>query len=401
MSGWTVTRLTSGTEEGRFHSHSYYDIPVIEPVPDAAGADGARVLAYETRFAERQPGPDDAVTVGFARLGRPDGFEPVARARAWSWQQGPMAQWAGADRFLYNDREGDRFVARLHEGEAVRTLPRAAYALSPDRTYALSLDFARLEALRPGYGYAGGRGGAADRRPGDEGVWRMPLDGAAPTLILSLDDAVRFLLGALPLHERLRHAGRRYAYWFNHAKFAPGGARFTVKLRWRRPGGPWNERMGVSLTCGTDGQALRLLTDATSHVMWLDDARLYAWRAGELSVWRDAGPEAGIEAGRGVRLGTLGGGLIDANVHLRHLPEGAVETPDALVYDTPYREDVTLYRQEGTGGARAAMATFTGHRPARGPFRCDLHPVPLPDGHGVLVTSLRDGGRQLYAVTRG
>ena len=386
---WTTTQLTFGTKEGRFHSHSYYDVPVVEP-------GGARVLAYETRFAERQPSPDDEVTVGLASLDEPGRWQPVGATRAWSWQQGPMAQWIGQGRFAFNDR-GDRadraFIARLFgPGGEEGVLDRPLYAVAPKNGFGLSLNMARLEALRPGYGYAGGTpDAAADRQPREDGVWRVPLDGGAPELILSLSRAVAALRERQSLKDRLRHKAARYAYWFNHAKLSPSERRFTVKLRWRRPGGPWNGRMGVSLTCNADGTDLRVLTDETSHVMWLGEDSLYAWRRGELAVFAD-------EPGGGRRTGILGGGAIDANVHLRHLPPGGAEA-QTLIYDTPYREEIDLYWQDAAQD-RQLMARFTGHLPPRGPFRCDLHPVPLPGGEGALVTSLQDGGRQLYAVRR-
>ena len=46
------------------------------------------------------------------------------------------------------------------------------------------------------------------------------------------------------------------------------------------------------------------------------------------------------------------------------------------------------------------IAQFNNHRPKRGPFRCDLHPCPSRDGRKILVTSLDDGGRQLYVLNR-
>ena len=384
---WHTTQLTFGTPEGRYHAHSYYDIPVID-------ADGTRVLAYRTTFMGRQPTPDDAVEVGTVPLDGSGEWTPLGRTTAWSWQQGPMAQWVGGEA-AYNDRTEDGFVARIGTpGGAMRTLPRPIYAVAQRSGFALSLDMARLELLRPGYGYAGGpKGALGERAPAGEGVWRMPLDGAAPTLALSLEGAVRCLNAWLPRKERVRHRLARYAYWFNHAKLSPDERRFTVKLRWRRPGGPWNGRMGVSLTCGVDGQDLRVLTDATSHVMWLDDAHLYTWRAGELAVFAD-------EPGGGRRTGVLGGGAIDANVHLRHLPVGGANPPATLIYDTPYKRDIDLYWHDVASDVRAVMARFTGHDPARGPFRCDLHPVPLEGRDGALVTSLQDGGRQLYLIHR-
>ncbi len=308
-----------------------------------------------------------------------------------------MAQFVpGTATLVWNDREGEAFVARRHaldgaaETGALPSLPRPVYALSPDGRFALSLNMARLEGLRPGYGYAGGGGARLDEpHPGDDGVWRVPLDGAPPMLVLSLDDAVRFLRSRLSLAQRARHRLARFVYWFNHAKVSPDGARFTVKLRWRAPGKGWNETQGVSLTCACGGGPPSLLARATSHVIWESADVLYLWRDGGLERVADAAPE-------GHSLGPLAPRTVDANVHIRRLPGDAAR----FVFDTPYRERIELNLYDETTDEVRRLASFGGHVPARGPFRCDLHPCPSPDGRRIVVTSLQDGGRQMYVLTR-
>ena len=397
MTTWRLAQLTSGTPDGRCHSHSYYDIPVLD-------ANGQRVLVHELRFAERDPAPGDAVRVGIASLDAA-GVSFLGESRAWSWQQGPMAQWvrtAAGERVVFNDRdpgggEGDRFVARLVDPDAgaVRTLPRPVYAVAPDGRFALGLNMARLDTLRPGYGYVGGAGARLDERaPQDDGVWRIDLETGEARLLLSLAAAASFVQARLAAPRRLRQAVLPPHFWFNHVKLSPNGRRLTVKLRWRRLSGGWNDRQGVSLTADAEtGGDLRLLADATSHVVWLNEDELYAWRAPEVALYRDA-------PGGGARLRRIAPDRLTHNVHMRHLPPGAAETLGEAVYDTPYREEIDLYHYDDRTGEAALMARFPGHRPARGPYRCDLHPVPSADGRTVIVTSMRDGGRQVYALTR-
>ena len=376
---WRQTALTAGPAA---HAHSYYDIPVF----DAAGA---AVVGWCPPEPGRHPGPQDAAEVGFVRVCEPGVWHRLGESRAWSWQQGPLAQWvAGGPRVVWNDREGDRIVARLHDvgtGQT-RTLPGQVYAVTPDGATALSLDLMRLDVLRPGYGYPGGPG-PGERRPDDVGVRAMDLGTGESRMLLSLDQAVRFLNERRSWRDRLGRRGMHY--WFNHAKIAPGGARFTVKLRWRRVGGPWTDAQGVSLTCGLDGADLRLLAPATSHVIWLDDTTLYYWRTGGLRLVRDA-PEGGED------LGPLAEGLVVDNVHARHLDAGGAR----FVFDTPYREAVELTLWNRETGAAETIARFSGHVPARGPFRCDLHPCPSPDGRRLVVTSLQGGVRQMHLLQR-
>ncbi len=389
MTAWTTTQLTHGTTAGRFHSHSYYDIPIFDE-------DSRRVVLYRTNVAGRHPTADDRIEIGTVDIADPDlTWTPLGHSRAWSVQQGPMAQWipsAGDTRgqsAVWNDREDGRLVARVRDaaGGPVRTLPRPVYAVCPDGRNALSIDLLRLDTLRPGYGYPGGGPEALVRRPADDGVWRMDVETGEATLVLSLERAVRFLTRRIGLRGRIGHLRRRYTYWFNHVKVSPDGRRFTVKLRFRVPGGPWNESMGVSLTCGVDGRDLRLLAPATSHVIWLDDERLYFWQRGAVRLFRDAGP--------GLQEDVLAPDVLDSNVHIRHMPD----TPGRFVFDTPYREEIDVLMLDRASGSAEPIARFTGHVPPKGPFRCDLHPCPSPDGRHIVVTTLQDGGRQVHVLS--
>ena len=395
---WTLRQLTFGSGGGLFHAHSYYDIPVLSD-------DARRIAAYRMRMQGRWMTPKDAVEIGIVDV-ETGGFARIGTSRAWSWQQGPMAQWLpGGQALIWNDRvraddaaDGDAFVARLHDIRTgtTRTLPRTVYAITPGGDAALSLNMARLDRARPGYGYPGGRGAALETgAPAEDGVWRMGLaaDEPAPKLVLPLSRAVAFLAERLPQEERQEHLSGALVHWFNHVKLSPNGRRFTVKLRWRAADlqSPWTGRMGVSLTCGMDGTGLSLLARGASHVMWLDDRSLYFWHQseGRFVMARDGIPHsADITAPYPE--------LITRNVHFRHIPDA----PDWAIYDTPYAEEIDVMRLHRGTGAATRLARFTGHRPHHGPFRCDLHPVPSRDGQRIVVTSLQDGGRQIYLLER-
>lgn len=390
MSSWTVRQLTTGTPQGRFHSHSYYDVPVFDE-------SGRNVCGHCVNFEGRHPNPDDEIRIGIVDTEAPAGdWVEVGTSKAWSWQQGALSQWVPGPgrRLIWNDRDGRQFVARVLEldGGEFRTLPRSIYALAPDGRMGLSLDMARLHLVRPGYGYVGGKSEIGARAPADEGIWSVDLQSGQDRLILSLERAKKFLLSRLPLRERAKHVIRRYDYWFNHAKISPDGKRFTVKLRFRqrdRSRG-WNDRMGVSLTCGMDGEDLRLLAPATSHVIWLSREKLMLWQDGYgVRVFEDAAPG-------GKPLRSIAPEHTRNNVHIRQMPgeEGL------FIFDTPYQEEIDLLLWNAADHSLARAGRFTGHVPKRGPFRCDLHPVPSADGRKVVATSLQDGGRQIYLLER-
>jgi len=382
-SSWSCRQLTTGSENNLFHSHCYYDIPVFDPTSQL-------IAGIETNFVKRHPKPEDTVVVGIVDTNSDKDWTAIATTKAWSWQQGPMAQWLANGHLVWNDRENGQFVSRVYDpaASATRTLPRPLYAVDPDGQFGLSVDMARLERLRPGYGYAGGTDEhAVQSAPSEDGVWRIDLATGDIQLLLTLAEAVDFLRSQLPFFDRLSHSLKSYVYWFNHVKLSPSGNRFTVKLRFRVPGKGWDDKQGVSLTCSCAGGEPRLLTDATSHVIWLDDHRLYLWRNEGVHLYQDSGP-------KGTYLERIGGEQLSKNVHIRHLPRASHQ----FIYDTPYQEEIELFHLDKATNSRDRIAVFKNHLPKRGPFRCDLHPCPSPDGRKIVVSSLQDGGRQIYLL---
>src|SRR5262249_54453788 len=158
------------TKGPKHHFFGYYDKTPWDKT-------GRYLLANEIGFVDRQPEAKDELTVGMVDLKESDKFIPLAKTAAWCWQQGTMLQWLGSapDReVIFNsitDQQPSATILDAHTGKS-RTLPRPIYALSPDGKQAVSLDFARLHRLRPGYGYASyTERFADDAAPEKLGIW--------------------------------------------------------------------------------------------------------------------------------------------------------------------------------------------------------------------------------------
>lgn len=226
---------------------------------------GRYVLGMRSDFMDRQPRPGEELTIGLIDTRENDRFVPLDRTPAWSWQQGTMLQWLGpaADRrMIYNSLDGDRYVSIVRDvrsGET-RRLPRPIYAVSRDGRQAVTLDFDRVNRMRPGYGYVALPERCADQpAPAEAGIYWMDLDRGDSRLILSIAWAA-----AHRPDERFDGA----AHWFNHLQFNPSGTRFIFLHRWRTAGGNrWWTRL---YTAAPDGSDVRLLSDAgmVSHFDW-------------------------------------------------------------------------------------------------------------------------------------
>jgi hypothetical protein len=378
--GRVADPLRAVTRGPRHHFFGYYDKPPWN-------ASGRLMLAHEADFNDRAPGADDRVRVGLIDLGAGGRFEPVAETPAWNWQQGAMAQWHPAEPealFVHNDRRDGRFVGvvrHVEKGE-IAVFDRPIYALLPDGKTGFSLNFARLAAHRPGYGYAGVADPlAAEQRPADDGIWRVDLASGEARLIVSLAE-----LAARDPKPSMDGAW----HYLNHVQPSRGGARIAFFHIWHAGDKGWEVRL---YTCRPDGSELKYLLDTgfISHYDWKDDDTLLVWAnrpsgAARFLLLGHSAPGFRVFAGDDLR----------EDGHCTFSPDGRWVLNDTY----PDRHQMrTLMLVRAGDGRRIDIARL--HSPKSrwwGEIRCDLHPRWSRDGRQVCVDSVHDGTRQMYVV---
>ena len=379
--GWSVRQLTQGGYGDAWHAHGYYDIPVVDPK-------SRWIAAYQSELPYRPVTSTDKVRIGRISIAS-GGFEPLAETHAWSWQQGPMAQWSQTGDLLWNDRLDDTLIGRRLKGGKAgspETFDRPIYALTPDGKGYLSVCWARLARFRPAYGYEGGTEASAGQNiPKDDGIWHVDFATGRSRLVLSVAEAVACLFDNLTADELKEHQTLDFGYWFNHVKISPDGKRFTAKLRYKTPD---TQFQGVSITCGLDGSEVHLLAKRTSHVIWIDSDTLFWWSMGDKDVMIGSDKPLGQGDVRPIAKGAF-----TKNPHAQLWPGSG---GNQIVFDVPYRRTVELKMLDRDTQSATNVAQFGGHLPDAGTYRCDLHPVPLPNGRGVVVTSLASGSRQVW-----
>lgn len=368
-----------------YHWFGYYDKLQFDP-------GGRYVLGMEVRFEHRSPRPEDAIGIGMVDLARDDRWIELGRSRAWCWQQGCMLQWIprSRTRILWNDRGEEGFVCHLLDvaSRQRRTIPHPIYTLSPDGKTAISVDFSRLDALRPGYGYAGIPDPHADElMPKETGIFGIDLETGRRKLLISVEEVARH--GPLP--ESMKGA----RHYFNHLLFNTDGSRFVFLHRWRPDGGKGRffTRM---LTAGADGQDLFVVDPSghTSHFIWRDPEHIVAWtrpagRPGGFWIFRDR--SADVEA--------IGRAVMTSNGHLTYLP-GTKWILNDTYPDSSRNQHPYLYHVQD--GKKVPLGHFHSPREYSGEWRCDTHPRFSPDGRKVVIDSPHGGkGRQMYLIDIG
>lgn len=371
-----LVALTSGPKH---HFFGYYE-------KSPWNASQTLMLAHETDFNDRPPGPDDACRIGVIHLADKR-FEPLGESLAWNWQQGAMLAWHPADpehTFVHNDREQGVAVGIVRDtnGRILQRYARPIYALSPDGRLAWSLDFARLARHRPGYGYAGiADAHENEHAPADDGLHLVELESGRSTLIVSLHElAQRAPTPAM--------AGE--FHWLNHIQPSPHGSRIAFFHLWREGDKGWGVRL---YTCKPDGAELACALDTgrISHYDWLDEDHILVWarrtEGGERFLLVDV---------RNGKYQVYGEGVLTEDGHDTFSPDRRWVLNDTY----PDRHDMrTLMLVSWPEGRRIDIArAYSPKSSWWGEIRCDLHPRWSRDGQQVCVDSVHEGTRQMYVV---
>jgi hypothetical protein len=379
------------TQGPQHHWFGYYDKREFDP-------SGRLVLSNEVAFEGRPPTGDDAINVGYVDTSAGDQWHPIGSSRAWGWQQGCMLQWIGdqGDRILWNDREGDSFVCRIYSRKdgSLRTLPRPIYTIAADGSFGLSVDFRRIDNLRPGYGYDGlADPHVTDRAPADSGIWRVDLTTGDEELIISLAD-----VAGIPWPDGDLRADAWH--YFNHLLINPSGTRFIVLHRYRPKFDPATLKFEGGFvtrmfTANVDGSDRYVLDPSgfTSHFIWKDDDEVTMWT-------KPAGQDAGFYkfTDQTRMVVPVGHDKMPTNGHNTYLP---APYGDWILNDTyPDRRTSrqTVFLFHVPSGRRFDLGHFPSPPSYRGEWRCDTHPRCSDDGTKVAIDSPHNSGRQVYLL---
>ena len=347
---------------------------------------GRYFLSLEIDFIDRPPALGDVAVIGMVD-NENDEWTPVAETEVWNWQQGTMLQWIGSEpdrKIVYNSQADGRYVSIIQDvfsGET-KTLPRPIYALSPDGSRAVSLNFSRVHRCRPGYGYEEFEDDCASKdHPAEDGIYGMDMTTGDNQLIISLEQIVR------DWHDSTMDGVQ---HWFNHLQFCRDGSRFLFLHRWTSAKRRHFTRL---FTANPDGSGIRLIADheLVSHFDWRDESHILAWaRQNDIGdyffLFTDGTGDKEI----------IGKDVMIVDGHCSYSPNS-----DWILNDTyPDREESkrTLFLYHPASNRRVDLGRFYSPPEITGEIRCDLHPRWNRNGTRVCFDSVHEGTRQIYEI---
>ena len=341
--------------------------------------DGRYLLALKVKNASSNA--DSTVPAEIVRIDLENGntSEVLAKTNCWNVQQGCMAQWMDNNTILYNDFRNGKYCAVILnlQNQSERIIDMPVYTVSADKKTALTLDFARLHRLRPGYGYANLADASKGKLCPDEPcIWKINLESGEILPLLSYKDFASF--ETRPEMVDAEHK-------VNHLMISPDGSRFMVLHRWFKN----KVKYTRLVTCNMDGSEMYNLSDDdfVSHCCWKNDQQIISY----LNK-KDGGKGYYLMWDRTKEYERLWQQLA-MDGHPTCSPDGS-----SVVTDTyPDRRRIqSLYVMNGKRIKRIARV-FSPFKYG-GDTRCDLHPRWSRDGTQICFDASFQGKRSVCVV---
>ena len=316
----------------------------------------------------------------------PGPFQSLTKTTTWCWQQGCMLQWDPAmsqDRFYYNDLVAGKYGAKLfsiERDEVIRELPFPIYAIDGAGEKALTLNFARLGRLRPGYGY----GLLFDdtesmNAPVGDGLFLGNLNTGETKLLVDLSELAR---------SAESETGSQH--YINHPSFSPDASTVTFFHIWTLPG--VNQRKVRLMCLVPETGDLRVLEEerTPSHFAWQDDEHLLVTTRDRDLAWRFSRYHLLSERPEDLKI------QFNEDGHPMFHPRA-----DGIIVSDSYpdkRRDQHLFITNLHTTKTIHIGRFYSPYKFRGQSRCDLHPRWDREGNAIILDTAYSGRRQMVIL---
>lgn len=374
-SEYSIEAITSGSSNSFF---GYYDKSPIS-------SDGKTILCHSTDEPTiNRPCSHKKIYVSLLMNNYKKPVFSISTG-AYNWQQGSRTHWLNGDLFIFNDfqRETNSYISKVYSKVILDCVKRFDFPVqdSYKTDYFLSLNYSRLMALRPDYGYRNLPNLTKEelKQLKSDGIWKINYNNSSEVLLYSLERIIK--IEERPIFNSSFHK-------VNHLMISPNGENFIFIHRYYVN----KKRIDRLFLASADGKHLNLLADKemVSHCFWANNSTILGYLRGPRgkdAYW-----------------------LIDINTgEFRRLPYNALEGfgdghphvyKNWFVTDTypdKARMQHLLLCNWKTGEVRELGKFFHSFKYS-GETRCDLHPRFSPDGKSVFFDSVFEGERKLYKM---
>ena len=364
----------------------YYDLQPFD-------AKGRYHLAHRVDFMDRLHGKDDEAEIGLIEIATRK-YTPLAKTKAWNFQQGAMLQWNPArpdEEIIYNALIDGEYVAVTHNINSGKTkyAEKSIANVSKDGKYGLSINMSRLYDFRPGYGYATIPDPFYhENHAKEDGIFLVDMESGKAKLIISMQDIWDFS-GAF-------FEGVDKKMVINHITFNPSANRFLFLPRDFHTKTKQIHHTAV-ITANRDGSDMFLLADYgwyNSHYNWKNDDTVMFYAKFDAA-------QGGKEIGNYELFDKVGKckainqALFTRDNHMSYSKDGNLllwdSYPDADMMQSLAVTDLTTMTTRSLG-------KYVSMTPACKDIRCDLHPRWNVDSTALSFDSTHEGYRGIYVI---
>lgn len=369
-------------EENKHVFFGYYDITPFN-------FNDKLLLAMHAPIINRAPGAEDYAELGFYDLNNPkNNFISLGKTSTWSWQQSCRLQWY-ADRknqIIYNCLIENKYGALIKEissGITIKKINKPLYSISQDGNWGLSLDFSRLQRLRPGYGY----GVLPDKSIGNlcpdyNGIELVNLETNEFRQLFSLKEIAK-----IKPHSSMLGA----EHYFNHLMFNPSGNKFLFFHLWMDKNKKRYSRLFVS---NREGNNIKLINNSgsVSHYNWISEDEIILY-----SLIKEKGEY--MYAIFNSQNGKIR--YFEKNIPFKDGHPTMIKDNKIIITDT-YPDLLSkrnLLSYDLKNDKTTIIARFDSPTNLAGEFRCDLHPRISNNNKMICVDRIVNGRRNISVVS--
>ena len=312
-------------------------------------------------------------------------YDIIGQTKAWCWQQGSRLRWHPLNKeyILYNDIDNNEYCTRvvdINTKRIVDTIGMPLYDINRSYTVGISINFERLQRLRPGYGYSVFGDMTLDSKaPEDDGIFCVDLRTKECRLLFSLKELAEKVDNTL-----------KYIHYVNHISFSPDGNRFLF-FHIYTDGSVYEWNTVLYVADVRNGFLIDLEhDDRVSHYCWIDDNRIM------VTCHKKDGNEYycnyNIETGTKEILSIEG---LETDGH-----PCCLMAEDEFLTDTyplEYSKQKLLAFSKCSERTEEIASFYHDYR-LRGEYRCDLHPSVSHTEKYISVDSTYKGRRRSVVV---
>ncbi|NQY74118.1 MAG: hypothetical protein HRT90_05080 [Candidatus Margulisbacteria bacterium] len=306
----------------------------------------------------------------------------IDKSYAYNWQQGSRLQWLDSNRFIYNDysSKSENYVSKIANISSEKVEAQIDFPIYDTfNNLAISLNFNRLNRMRPDYGYRNQNSDPFEEKWRDrDGLFLIHLNKNITKLLYSFRDILK--IDYHPSFDQAEHK-------VNHIMINPDGSQFVFLHRYFVRG----RKIDRLMLGDTKGSPLQVLSQPmVSHYFWKNAQTIIGF----------------------LEHSTCGNGYYEIDILLKkttpihaalinQLGDGHPSTfEDTILFDTyPNRSRMKdLYIYHAKSKSLNKIGSFFEPIFHTGENRCDLHPRFSPNGKQIFIDSVHDGSRNFYQI---